>query len=153
MNIDIICVGNLKEKYLKDGVAEYVKRIGGYAKLNIIEVSESNKGSIEKIKEEEGERILSKVKEDSFFIPLVIEGKGLTSEGLAELIGEITTYKSSNITFIIGGSHGLADKVITRGNHLLSFSKFTFPHQLMRLVLVEQIYRSMKIIKNEKYHK
>ena len=153
MNIDLICVGNLKESYLKDGVKEYLKRLGSYAKVNIVEIPETNKGSVEEIKAEEGERILKKIKGDSYVIPLVIQGKNIRSEELADLISEVTTYKSSSITFIIGGSHGLEDEVIKKGDFLLSFSKFTFPHQLMRLILIEQIYRSMKIIKNEQYHK
>lgn len=153
MNIDIICVGNLKEKYFVDGVAEYLKRLKGYIKINIVEVKESNKGSIEDIKKEEGERILNKVKEDSFLIPLAIDGKMLNSNDLASYLQEISIYKTSHITFVIGGSYGLDYSVINRGDFLLSFSKFTFPHQLMRLILVEQIYRSIKIIKNEKYHK
>ena len=153
MDINIICVGNLKESYLKEGIKEYSKRFGSYANLNIVEVPESSKGTIRDIKYEEGERILKKIKEDSYLIPLAISGKSLDSEGLADLISQVTTYKTSFLTFIIGGSNGLADEVLAKGDFLLSFSRFTFPHQLMRLILLEQIYRSMKIIKKEQYHK
>ena len=118
-----------------------------------MEVVESNKGTIDEQKKEEGERLLKRLKEDSFLIALAIQGKSITSEGLALLIKEVTTYKSSSITFIIGGSNGLDQAVLDKADYLLSFSSFTFPHQLMRLILIEQIYRSMKINKNEQYHK
>lgn len=153
MNIDIVCVGNLKEKYLKDGMDEYLKRLKSYANINIIEIPESTKGAVEEIKKEEGEKILSKVKKDTFLIPLVIGGKELSSVELAELVEETTTYRSSHLTFVIGGSDGLCYDIVSKGDFDLSFSKFTFPHQLMRLILIEQIYRTMKILKNEQYHK
>ena len=153
MEINILSVGNLKETYLKNGINEYDKRLKSYAKINFVEVVESNKGTIDEQKKEEGERLLKRLKEDSFLIALAIQGKSITSEGLALLIKEVTTYKSSSITFIIGGSNGLDQAVLDKADYLLSFSSFTFPHQLMRLILVEQIYRSMKINKNEQYHK
>lgn len=153
MEINILSVGNLKETYLKNGINEYDKRLKSYAKINFVEVVESNKGTIDEQKKEEGERLLKRLKEDSFLIALAIQGKSITSEGLALLIKEVTTYKSSSITFIIGGSNGLDKAVLDKADYLLSFSSFTFPHQLMRLILVEQIYRSMKINKNEQYHK
>lgn len=153
MEINILSVGNLKETYLKNGINEYDKRLKSYAKINFVEVVESNKGNIDEQKKEEGERLLKRLKEDSFLIALAIQGKSITSEGLALLIKEVTTYKSSSITFIIGGSNGLDQAVLDKADYLLSFSSFTFPHQLMRLILIEQIYRSMKINKNEQYHK
>lgn len=153
MEINILSVGNLKETYLKNGINEYDKRLKSYAKINFVEVVESNKGTIDEQKKEEGERLLKRLKEDSFLIALAIQGKSITSEGLALLIKEVTTYKSSSITFIIGGSNGLDQAVLDKADYLLSFSSFTFPHQLMRLILIEQIYRSMKINKNEQYHK
>ena len=153
MEINILSVGNLKETYLKNGINEYDKRLKSYAKINFVEVVESNKGTIDEQKKEEGERLLKRLKEDSFLIALAIQGKSITSEGLALLIKEVTTYKSSSITFIIGGSNGLDQAVLDKADYLLSFSSFTFPHQLMRMILVEQIYRSMKINKNEQYHK
>ncbi|MCI0502791.1 MAG: 23S rRNA (pseudouridine(1915)-N(3))-methyltransferase RlmH [Fusobacteria bacterium] len=153
MEINILSVGNLKETYLKNGINEYDKRLKSYAKINFVEVVESNKGTIDEQKKEEGERLLKRLKEDSFLIALAIQGKSITSEGLALLIKEVTTYKSSSITFIIGGSNGLDQSVLDKADYLLSFSSFTFPHQLMRLILIEQIYRSMKINKNEQYHK
>ncbi len=153
MEINILSVGNLKETYLKNGINEYDKRLKSYAKINFVEVVESNKGTIDEQKKEEGERLLKRLKEDSFLIALAIQGKSITSEGLALLIKEVTTYKSSLITFIIGGSNGLDQSVLDKADYHLSFSSFTFPHQLMRLILIEQIYRSMKINKNEQYHK
>ena len=149
MNFKIISIGNLKEDYLKKGVAEYQKRIGGYGKLELIEIPESSRDSIT----EEGSSILRRLKDDDFVIALAIDGKQLNSIELASYIEDTFTYKSSCITFIIGGSNGLDDLVLKRANFKLSFSKVTFPHQLMKLILVEQIYRSIKIIKNEQYHK
>ena len=158
MQITIISVGKLKEKYLIEGIEEYSKRLSKYTKLNIIEVPDehapeslSAKDKII-IKEKEGKKILSKLK-DSFVIALVIEGKQLSSIELANKIEEIKTYHSSNITFIIGGSLGLSNEVIKKAKFKLSFSNMTFPHQLMRLILLEQIYRSFRINKNEPYHK
>lgn len=149
MNFKIISIGNLKEDYLKKGVAEYQKRIGGYGKLELIEIPESSRDSIT----EEGSSIFRRLKDDDFVIALVIDGKQFDSIELAKYLEDTFTYKSSCITFIIGGSNGLDDLVLKRANFKLSFSKVTFPHQLMKLILVEQIYRSIKIIKNEQYHK
>ena len=158
MKVTIISVGKLKEKYLVEGIKEYSKRLSKYTNLDIIEVNDehapenlSNK-DIEIIKDKEGKKILSKLK-DSFVIALVIEGKQLSSIELANKIEEIKTYHSSNITFIIGGSLGLSNEVIKKAKFKLSFSNMTFPHQLMRLILLEQIYRSFRINKNEPYHK
>ena len=149
MNFKIISIGNLKEDYLKKGVAEYQKRIGGYGKLELIEIPESTRDNVT----EEGSAILKRLKDDDFVIALAIDGRQLDSLELARYLEDTFTYKSSCITFIIGGSNGLDSGVLGRANFKLSFSKVTFPHQLMKLILVEQIYRSIKIIKNEQYHK
>lgn len=149
MNFKIISIGNLKEDYLKKGVAEYQKRIGGYGKLELIEIQESPRDNVI----DEGSAILRRIKDEDFVIALAINGKQLDSIDLARYIEDIFTYKSSSITFIIGGSNGLDRGVLERANFKLSFSKVTFPHQLMKLILMEQIYRSIKIIKNEQYHK
>jgi len=149
VNFKIISIGNLKEDYLKKGVAEYQKRIGGYGKLELIEIPESTRDNVV----EEGSAILKRLKDDDFVIALAIDGKQLDSIELARYLEDTFTYKSSCITFIIGGSNGLDSGVLGRANFKLSFSKVTFPHQLMKLILVEQIYRSIKIIKNEQYHK
>lgn len=149
MNFKIISIGNLKEDYLKKGVAEYQKRIGGYGKIELIEIPESSRDNVF----EEGSSILKRLKDEDFVIALAIDGKHLDSLELASYIEDAFTYKTSCITFIIGGSNGLDRGVLERANFKLSFSKVTFPHQLMKLILVEQIYRSIKIIKKEQYHK
>lgn len=159
MNISIITVGKLKEKYLKQGIAEYEKRLGPYAKIEIIEVPDEKAPEqlsdieMQQVKQKEGERILAKVHQDAHVIALAIEGKMLTSEQLAQNLDKLATYGKSKITFIIGGSLGLSDDVMKRANEALSFSKMTFPHQLMRLVLVEQVYRAFRILRGEPYHK
>jgi 23S rRNA (pseudouridine1915-N3)-methyltransferase len=149
VNFKIISIGNLKEDYLKKGVAEYHKRIGGYGKIELIEIPESSRDNVV----EEGSSILKRLKDEDFVIALAIDGKHLDSMELASYIEDTFTYKSSCITFIIGGSNGLDRGVLERANFKLSFSKVTFPHQLMKLILMEQIYRSIKIIKKEQYHK
>jgi 23S rRNA (pseudouridine1915-N3)-methyltransferase len=149
VNFKIISIGSLKEDYLKKGIAEYHKRIGGYGKLDFIEIPESPRDNII----DEGASILKRLKDEDFVIALAIDGKQLNSMELAKYIEDTFTYRSSSITFIIGGSNGLDVGVLDRANFKLSFSKVTFPHQLMKLILVEQIYRSIKIIKNEQYHK
>ena len=159
MNITIITVGKLKEKYLKQGIDEYLKRLTAYAKVEIIELPDEKApetlSDVEmlQIKDKEGERILSKINPDAHVIALAIEGKMKTSEELADTIDKLGTYGKSKITFIIGGSLGLSQEVMKRADEALSFSKMTFPHQLMRLILVEQIYRAYRIIRNEPYHK
>lgn len=159
MEITILTVGRLKEKYLVEGIKEYGKRISKYTKLSIIEVADEkapdnlSPKEIEIIKDKEGIKILSKLSKDSYTIALAIEGKKLTSEDLAKKIEEIKTYHSSKIVFIIGGSNGLSKEVIDKADYKLSFSDLTFPHQLMRLILLEQIYRSFRITNNEPYHK
>lgn len=159
MNITIVSVGKLKEKYLKQGIAEYLKRLSAYAKVKIIEVPdekapESLSASEEQeVKQKEGDRILAKVTPDTYVITLDLQGKMLTSEQLAEKLEDLATYGKSKIAFVIGGSLGLSDDVRKRSDYALSFSKMTFPHQLMRLILLEQIYRGFKIMRGEPYHK
>jgi 23S rRNA (pseudouridine1915-N3)-methyltransferase len=159
MHISIIAVGKLKEAYLKQGIDEYLKRLSSYAKVHIIEVPDekapenlSEAGEIQ-VKDKEGQRILAHIKPDSYCIALAIEGKQQSSEQLAETIDKLATYGNSNVTFVVGGSLGLSVEVLQRANEKLSFSKMTFPHQLMRLILVEQVYRAFKINKGEPYHK
>ncbi|KQL51300.1 50S rRNA methyltransferase [Heyndrickxia shackletonii] len=159
MNISIIAVGKLKEKYLKQGIDEYLKRLTAYAKVEIIEVPDEKAPEIlsetemEQVKQKEGERILAKISQDTHVIALAIEGKMKTSEELADGLDKLATYGKSKIAFVIGGSLGLSSEVMQRANESLSFSKMTFPHQLMRLVLVEQVYRAFRIIRGEPYHK
>ena len=159
MKISLITVGKLKEKYLSQAVSEYGKRLGRYCSLNIVEVNDEkapeNLSESEKIRimDAEGERILSHVRDDAYVIALAIQGEMLSSEGLAGMIGNCMNSGKSHIQWIIGGSLGLSEKVLRRADKSLSFSKLTFPHQLMRVILLEQIYRSFRIIKNEPYHK
>ena len=158
MNINIISVGKIKEKYFTAAIDEYAKRISRFVKLNITEVPDekipdnASGKEMELIKEKEGAKILAKLPQNSFVVTLCIEGKELSSEELAEKISDISM-TSSNITFIIGGSLGLADAVKCKSNLRLSFGRMTLPHQLMRVVLLEQIYRAFKINNNESYHK
>lgn len=159
MKITLITVGKIKEKYLKDAISEYSKRLSRYCKLEIIEVADEktpdNASQIveDGIRDKEGERILKYVKEDAFVVTLEIKEKLLTSEELADKIETLGIQGTSHIIFIIGGSIGLGNEVLKRSNYALSFSKMTFPHQLMRVILLEQIYRSYRIINHEPYHK
>lgn len=159
MNIQIIAVGKLKEKYLIDGIKEYSKRLGPYAKLQIHEVSDEkvpeslSAAQEEQAKEREGERILALIKPDTHVIALAIDGKLWSSEELAEQIQSLATYGRSQVAFVIGGSLGLSRAVLQRADQKLSFGRLTYPHQLMRLILVEQIYRAFKIIRGEPYHR
>ncbi len=159
MNISIVTVGKLKEKYLKQGIEEYTKRLGSYAKIDIIEVAdekapeELSQGEMEQVKQKEGERILAKISPDAHVIALAIDGKQKSSEDLAASLDRLATYGKSKVAFVIGGSLGLSDTVLKRADEQLSFSKMTFPHQLMRLILVEQIYRAFRINRGEPYHK
>ena len=158
MRINIICVGKLKEKYWKEACEEYLKRLKSYADLKIIELAEEKeKGAGEaeesRIKSEEGKRILSAIPQGSYVITLEIKGKALSSEGLAEKIESLGIEGKSDISFIIGGSLGMSEEVMARSDFALSFSNMTFPHQMMRVILLEQIYRSYKIIRKETYHK
>ncbi len=158
MKITIISVGKIKEKYLVEAIKEYAKRLSAYTKLDFIEVNDEkapdnlSEKEIELIKDKEGEKILSKLP-DGYTICLAIEGKQLSSIELAEEMTKIMTYHSSNITFIIGGSLGLSQQVLKKADLLLSFSKMTFPHQIMKFILLEQIYRAFRINNNEPYHK
>ncbi len=159
MKITVITVGKIKEKYLKDAIAEYSKRLSKYCKLEIIEVADEktpdNASEVveDAIRAKEAERILKYVKDDAFVITLEINGKQLSSEELADKIDKLGVQGTSHIIFIIGGSIGLGQEVLQKSNYALSFSKMTFPHQLMRVVLLEQIYRSYRIINGEPYHK
>jgi len=159
MKITVITVGKIKEKYLKDAIAEYSKRLSKYCKLEIIEVADEktpdNASEVVEvaIRSKEAERILKYVKDDAFIITLEINGKQLSSEELADKIDKLGVQGTSHIIFIIGGSIGLGQEVLQKSNYALSFSKMTFPHQLMRVILLEQIYRSYRIINGEPYHK
>ena len=159
MKITVITVGKIKEKYLKDAIAEYSKRLSKYCKLEIVEVADEKtpdnaSETVEnQIRAKEGERILKYVKDDAYVITLEIKGRQVTSEELADKIDTLGIQGTSHITFIIGGSIGLGEEVLERSDYALSFSKMTFPHQLMRVILLEQIYRSYRIINGEPYHK
>lgn len=159
MRISIVCVGKIKEKFYSDAVAEYAKRLSKYCKLDIVEVADEKTpdgaSSVveEQIKEKEGKRILEKIKDDAFVCTLEIAGKRLTSEGLARWVEKLAVGGVSHIVFVIGGSLGLHSLVLKRSDMALSFSDMTFPHQLMRVILTEQIYRAFRIINNEPYHK
>lgn len=159
MNISIVTVGKLKEKYLKMGIDEYLKRLNAYAKVEVIEVAdekapeELSEMEMLQVKQKEGERILAKISQDTYVIALAINGKMQSSEELADMLDKLATYGKSKIAFIIGGSLGLSDEVLKHANEQLSFSKMTFPHQLMKLILVEQIYRAYRINRGEPYHK
>ena len=152
--ISIIAVGKLKEKAYKDLVDEYVKRLSAYDKVEITEVAdETNQLEENKVKKLEGERIIKAIKKDSFVVLLDLRGRMLNSKELAMKLDEIHTYHSSNITFIIGGSLGVSDDVYYRADYKWKLSDLTFPHNLVRVILLEQIYRSYKILNNEPYHK
>jgi 23S rRNA (pseudouridine1915-N3)-methyltransferase len=159
VNISIVTVGKLKEKYLKLGIEEYLKRLTAYAKVEVIEVpdekapEELSELEMVQVKQKEGERILAKISQDTYVIALAINGKMQSSEELADTLDKLATYGKSKIAFIIGGSLGLSEEVVKRSNEQLSFSKMTFPHQLMKLILIEQIYRAFRINRNEPYHK
>lgn len=159
MNIKIITVGKLKEKYLKAGIAEYTKRLGSYCKLEIIEVSDEkapenlSDKEMEQVKDKEGERILAKVPAQSYVFALAIQGKEYDSVGFAKQIEQLGIRGQSDIAFVIGGSLGLSDAVLKRADEKISFGRLTYPHQLMRLILVEQVYRAFRIMKGEPYHK
>ena len=159
MKITILTVGKLKEKYWKQAIAEYEKRLSAYSKIEIIEVPDEkvpenmSDKEVEQVKEKEGQRLLAKVKQQSTVITLEIKGNMLTSEGLAKEIESRMTRGQSAFTFIIGGSNGLHKDVLDRSDYALSFSKMTFPHQMMRVILIEQVYRAFKIMRGEAYHK
>lgn len=159
MQIAIITVGKIKEKYLRDAIAEYSKRLSKYCKLTIVEVADEktpeNASELlqEQIREKEAERILHAVKKDSYVITLEIEGEMLDSVKFSRKLERLGVSGVGHVTFIIGGSIGLGRSVLERSDYALSFSKMTFPHQLMRVILLEQIYRAYRIMQNEPYHK
>ena len=149
MNIKVVCIGKLKEKYWTLAIEEYSKRLKSYCKLDIVELKESPRDNINA----EGEAILAKIDKSEYVITLEIKGKSLTSEKLAKKIEDLAIEGKSDVTFVIGGSEGLSQEVMDRSNFALSFSAMTFPHQMIRVFLLEQIYRIFKIIKHEPYHK
>lgn len=159
MNIKIITVGKLKEKYLVQGINEYVKRLGVYAKMQLVEVPDEkapenlSETEMLQVKDKEGQRILAKIKDQEYVFALAIEGKNPSSEAFAKQIDQLGVQGKSQLVFVIGGSLGLSDEVIKRSNTQISFGKMTYPHQLMKLILVEQIYRAFRINKGEPYHK
>lgn len=159
MRIKIITVGKIKEAFYRDAMKEYLKRLQKYATVEIVEVADektieqANQAQIDSIKQKEAQRILQQIKENSYVIALEINAKQMASEELAEYIRELGIRGKSSIVFIIGGSLGLHDSVLERADHTLSFSKLTYPHQLMRVILLEQVYRCFRINSNEPYHK
>ena len=159
MRITVITVGKIKEKYLKDAIAEYSKRLTKYCRLEIIEVADEKtpdqaSETVENsIRDKEGERILKYIRDDMYVITLEIAGRMLTSEELSEKIEILGIQGKSSIAFVIGGSIGLGKDVLRRSDYALSFSKMTFPHQLMRVILLEQVYRAYRIMNGEPYHK
>lgn len=159
MKITIITVGKIKENYLKDAICEYSKRLSRYCKLNIIELADektpdnASQREEELIKEKEGQRIMAQIKSDSYVIALSLNEKEFDSPTFSNKIQQLGVNGVNHITFIIGGSIGIAKNVLDYSNECVSFSKLTFPHQLMRVILLEQLYRSFKIATNEPYHK
>ncbi len=159
MRIMILCVGKIKERFYRDAIEEYAKRLSKYCKFEVIEVADeqtpdkAGAALEEQIKAKEGERLLSKIKENTLVCTLEIAGKRLTSEQFADWMNHAAIAGKSNIAFVIGGSLGLHESVIKRADYHLSFSDMTFPHQLMRVILSEQIYRAFRIISGEPYHK
>jgi 23S rRNA (pseudouridine1915-N3)-methyltransferase len=159
MNITIICVGKIKEKYLRSAIDEYTKRLSRYCKLSIVELGDEktpDKASEKEeilIKEKEGETILKNIKDNMFAIALELKGNMLSSVELSKYVMDLGIRGESNIAFIIGGSLGLSNAVLKRANYKLCFSKMTFPHQLFRVMLLEQVYRGFRIVSGEPYHK
>ena len=159
MKITIVCVEKIKEKFYRDALAEYTKRLSRYCSLTIMEVADektkeqASETECAIIKDREGERILKSIRDDGYVIALAIDGKTLDSVELSEKIDKLGLSGKSNVYFVIGGSLGLSDAVMKRADYKLSFSRMTFPHQLMRVILLEQIYRSYRIINHEPYHK
>ncbi len=159
MKITLVTVGKIKEKFFSEAIEEYKKRLSRYCRLEIVQVADEktpDKASAaqeRQIKEREGERILAQIRDDAYVIALAIEGQIVSSEELAAKLNRLGIGGQSQIVFVIGGSLGLSEAVMQRADYALSFSKMTFPHQLMRVVLLEQIYRSCRIISGEPYHK
>jgi len=150
--IKILCVGKIKEKFFKEAIEEYLKRISKYSKIEIIEVNDVDLNNKDLNLEKEKESLLKHINDKDYIVTLEIEGKQMSSEEFSKTIDK-TLISYPNITFIIGGSYGIHDDIKNKSNLKLSFSKMTFPHQLFRIILLEQIYRGFKIIKNESYHK
>lgn len=159
MNISVISVGKIKEKYLRDALEEYSKRLSRYCKLNIVEVQDektpenASEKEEQQIKDKEGEGLLKHIRDNMFVVALDLKGKMLSSEELADFIKDLGLRGDSSIAFVIGGSLGLSKTVLDRADYKLCFSKMTFPHQLMRVILLEQVYRGYRIINGEPYHK
>ena len=158
MNISIICVGRIKESFYRDAIAEYSKRLSGYCNFRIIEVDDEsdqgfNSGDASVILSREADRILKQIKPGMYVITLEINGKKTDSEGFSEMLSDLFVSGRSDIAFVIGGSNGLDRLVSQRADYKLSFSDMTFPHQLMRVILSEQIYRAFRIMRGEPYHK
>lgn len=159
MRLTVITVGKVKESFYTDAAAEYIKRLSKYCTLSLIEVADEkapevlSEREMEQVKAREGERILSKIKDTQHVITLEIGGKQLSSEGLSETLSHLGLSGQSDVVFVIGGSLGLSDTVCKRSNFALSFSKMTFPHQLMKVILLEQVYRAFRIARGEPYHK
>lgn len=159
MKITVLCVGKIKEKYFASGIDEYAKRLSRYCKLEIIEVADektpdnASENEELQIKAKEGDKLLKYIKDNAYIIALAIEGKMLTSEELSEKMEQLGINGDSNVVFVIGGSLGLDKRILDRADYKLSFSKMTFPHQMMRMVLLEQVYRGYRIMKGEPYHK
>ena len=158
LNINIICIGKIKEKYLQEAIEEYSKRLKKYCTLKIVELQDEKlpdkiyESTIKITKEKECKKIIDNIKKDSYIIALDLKGKQLTSEEFSQKIENITANLSSNISFIIGGTLGLTEEILNISNEKLCFSKMTFPHQLIRVFLLEQLFRAFKIQKNETYH-
>ena len=159
MKITVLAVGKIKERFYTDAVSEYAKRLSRYCRLEIVEVADektpdgAGEAMERKIKEKEGERLLSHIKDNMYVIALAIEGKARSSEELSGRLDNLGLQGNSDIAFVIGGSLGLSEAVLKRADEALSFSRMTYPHQLMRVILLEQIYRSFKIQHGEPYHK
>ena len=159
MNITVVSVGKIKDKFMISGIKEYSKRLSRYCKLKLVEVDDEkapenlSEAEMEIVKSKEGDRILSKISDSTYIVALVIEGEQLSSEELSSKLDNLALRGNSDITFIIGGSLGLSKDIINKSSYKLSFSKMTFPHQLMKMILLEQIYRAFRISRGEPYHK
>ena len=159
MNVKVLCVGKIKEKFYREAIEEYTKRLSKYCSVSIVEVADektsenASSTEINIVKDKEGERILKNISEKDYVIALAILGKQMDSVAFSKYIEDLGIQGKSSLVFVIGGSLGLSDAVLKRADYQVSFSKMTFPHQLMRVILLEQIYRGMRIMKNEPYHK
>ena len=159
LNINILCVGKIKENYLKDAIKEYTKRLSKYCNLNIVEVQDEavpdklSENIIENIKDKEARKMLDKIKKETYLVCLDLKGKQYTSEEFSEKIEEIKLQGNSSITFVIGGTLGIGKEILDRSKEKICFSKMTFPHQLIRIFLLEQLFRAFKISSGETYHR